>query len=314
MHAFLHAVHVFFGHLAAVHWTALAIGLACHFGKLLVRTSAWRNIVAAAFPEAEVPWRRIFGAYVAGVGVNSIVPARGGDAVKLYIARRAIDGGNYPTLAATLVVETLFDTVAATSLLLWALTLGVLPGLHVLPKLPSVDWTWAYRHPRHAAVLASILAVVLFEVSLWAARRVEQFWRRVARGFAVLRPPSRYVLRVATWQALSWVLRIASTWWFLRAFAVPATVHNALLVTVVQSLATLLPFSPGGAGTQQGLLVYVFRGKFSTTRLLSFSVGMNIAQTALNVLLGFAAIFITLRTLHWRRLVHAEQQAPAEVP
>jgi uncharacterized membrane protein YbhN (UPF0104 family) len=242
------------------------------------------------------------------------VPARGGDAAKVYIARRAVEGSNYPTLAATLVTETLFDSVAATGFLLWALSLGVLPGLDVLPKLPSVDWTWAYRHPRHAAVLASILAVVLFEVSLWAARRVEQFWRRVARGFAVLRPPSRYVLRVATWQALSWVLRIASTWWFLRAFAVPATVHNALLVTVVQSLATLLPFSPGGAGTQQGLLVYVFRGKFSTTRLLSFSVGMNIAQTALNVLLGFAAIFITLRTLHWRRLVHAEQQAPAEVP
>ena len=314
MHAFLHAVHVFFAHLAAVRWTPLGIGLACHLAKIVVRTIAWRNIVAASFPEAEVRWHRIFGAYVAGVGVNSIIPARGGDAVKLYIARRGIEGGNYATLAATLVAETLFDTVAASGFLLWALTLGVLPGLHVLPKLPSVDWTWAYRHPRLAAILATIIAVILVELGVWAARRVEEFWNRVARGFAVFRPPSRYMVQVATWQALSWVLRIASIWWFLRAFGVPATIHNALLVVVVQSLATLLPFSPGGAGTQQGLLVYVFRGKFSATRLLSFSVGMNIAQTALNVVLGFGAIFIVLRTLRWHRLVTAEQESPAEAP
>jgi hypothetical protein len=41
---------------------------------------------------------------------------------------------------------------------------------------------------------------------------------------------------------------------------------------------------------------------------------MNIAQTALNVVLGFGAIFIVLRTLRWHRLVTAEQQSRAEAP
>jgi uncharacterized membrane protein YbhN (UPF0104 family) len=310
--AFFHAVHVFFSHLAAVGWTALALGLACHFLKIVVRTIAWRNILAAAFPESRVRWRPIFGAYVAGVGVNSIAPARGGDLVKLYLAKRAIERSTYPTLGATLIVETLFDTVAATGFLLWALTLGVLPGFDVLPDLPSVDWTWVLRHSTLAAIVGALVLLALLTVLSWAALHVAEFWRRVARGFAILRPPSRYLLGVATWQALSWVLRIASIWWFLRAFHVPATVHNALLVQVVQSLSTLLPFSPGGAGTQQGLLVFVFRGRLSATRLLSFSVGMNLAQTVVNVALGFGAIFLAFRTLRWRRVVARDKEAAAE--
>src|SRR5438552_18558336 len=46
-------------------------------------------------------------AYIAGVGVNSVVPARGGDVVKLYLVRQRMDEANYPTLGATLAVETL---------------------------------------------------------------------------------------------------------------------------------------------------------------------------------------------------------------
>ena len=55
-------------------------------------------------------------------------------------------------------------------------------------------------------------------------------------------------------QAISWVFRIASLYFFLKAFGVHATIHNALLAQVVDSLATLFPATPGGAGTKQGLI------------------------------------------------------------
>jgi uncharacterized membrane protein YbhN (UPF0104 family) len=276
----------------------------------VVRIRGWFNILRAAYPRAtELRYRHVLQAYFAGSGLNAVVPARGGDVMKLYLAKRAVPDANYATLAATLVVETLFDSVAASALLLWALTLGVLPGLHVLPDLPSVDWTWALRHPRLAAVVAGILAVGLAIAFVWLRRRVDEFRRRVARGFAIFRPPRRYVLRVATWQAASWVLRIASVWWFLRAFDLPATVHNALLVQVVQSLSTLLPLTPGGFGTEQGLLVAVFHRKLPATALLSFSVGQKIAFSIVNVVLGFGAIFAMVRTLDWRRLA-AQRETP----
>jgi uncharacterized membrane protein YbhN (UPF0104 family) len=75
-------------------------------------------------------------------------------------------------------------------------------------------------------------------------------------------------------------------------------------VLAVQSLSTLLPFTPGGVGTQQGLIVYVFRNEHvGKTRLVSFSVGMQIALTAFNVLLGVVALAFMARTLRWKRIV-----------
>jgi len=73
--------------------------------------------------------------------------------------------------------------------------------------------------------------------------------------------------------------------------------------------STLFPFTPGGVGTQQGLLVYVFRGApISRTALLSFSVGMQVATALLSALLGFASILLMLKTLRWRKLVVADEQ------
>ena len=57
MGEFFHAVRVFGEQLADVGWLALAIALAFHFLKILVRTFAWRNILQASYPDLSVPWR-----------------------------------------------------------------------------------------------------------------------------------------------------------------------------------------------------------------------------------------------------------------
>ena len=306
MSEFFDAVEVFFEHLAAVQWTALGIALLFHVARLVVRTFAWRTILAAAYPETRVPLPGVFGAYVAGVGVNAIFPARAGDLVKLLLVHRRIEGAHYPTLGATLLVETLFDFVVATLLFVWALKLGVLPGLDVLPNLPSIDFSWMVRHPRLAAIVAGCVFVALAIVSWWGIHRVRAFWQEVGQGLAILRDRGRFFRGVVTWQTLSWVFRLASAYYFLKAFAIPAGLENALLVLVVQGLSTMMPFTPGGAGTEQGLIAYVFRDEAGTAALLSFSVGMKIAIIAVNAALGFAAIGIMLRTFRWRRAVRSE--------
>ncbi len=101
----------FFHHLADVHWLPLAIGLGFHLLRLLARVPAWRNILRASYPDLVIPRRTVTGAYLAGVGVNSVLPARGGDILKLYLVKHRVEGTTYPTLGSTLVVETLFDSV-----------------------------------------------------------------------------------------------------------------------------------------------------------------------------------------------------------
>lgn len=307
MSEFFDAVQVFFEHLAAVQWGALGLAIAFHLMRLVVRTFAWRTILAAAYPETRVPLPGVFGAYVAGVGVNAIFPARGGDIVKLLLVHRRIEGSHYPTLGATLLVETLFDFVVATLLFAWALQLGVLPGLDVLPDLPSIDFAWFARHPRAAAVIGGVLLVGLTALSWWGIHRVRAFWQEVGQGLAILHDRGRFFRGVVTWQALSWSFRLASAYYFLTAFSISSTLENAFLVLVVQGLSTMLPFTPGGAGTEQGLIAFVFRGEAATAELLSFSVGMKIAIILVNAALGFAAIGIMLRTFRWRRAVKGEE-------
>jgi glycosyltransferase 2 family protein len=68
----------------------------------------------------------------------------------------------------------------------------------------------------------------------------------------------------------------------------------------------VVPFTPGGAGAQQALLVATLEGP-SRAAVLSYSVGQQIAMAAWSVVLGFAAILIIFRTTDWRGLVRAAE-------
>lgn len=309
IHSVLHALGVFFSHLTAVEWKWLALAILAQLLKLAAVSRAWTNIVRAAYPQERVRWPTMFGAYVAGTGVNAIIPARGGDVVRLFLAKRRIEHSTYTTLVSTSLLQTLFDMVIAGCFVLWALTQHVLPGIDVLksPKLPALDYGWAFRHPTAGLVL--FLLLLLFGAALvaWIAERVEEFRAKVAQGFAAFADRTYYGTHVVPWQLLDWTLRLVTVFFFLHAFHIPATVHNALLVQVSQSLATILPVSPGGIGTEQALLVYIFRNVTTKSVALSFSVGMRVTLIVVNALVGFTAILLMTGTLNVRRQAEADR-------
>ena len=317
IHSVLHALGVFFGHLASVEWKWLAIGVCAQLGKLIAVSRAWTAMVRAAYPDETVRWRTMFGAYVAGTGVNAIIPARGGDVVRLFLAKRRINNATYTTLVSTSLLQTLFDMVVASCFIVWALTQRVLPGLHVLesPSLPALDYGWAFRHPKAGLILFGLLLIFGTALIAWIAERVEEFKAKVARGFAAFADRQYYFTRVVPWQLLDWTLRLVTVFFFLRAFHIPATVHNALLVQVSQSLATILPVSPAGIGTEQALLVYIFRNVTTKSVALSFSVGMRVTLIIVNAIVGFTAILLMTGTLRVRRQAEADRAGaePARV-
>ena len=299
----LDATEAFFDRLSEVDFAPLALAIACHLLKTACTSRAWRNTLVAAYPGERIRWRQIWAAYIAGVGVNAILPVRGGDAVKLVMAHRAVRGATYTTLASSLVVLAIVDALMALSLFVFALTQHVLPSLDVLPNLPSFDFAWFLAHPRASAVVAAAVAVLLLIGVVWTRRRVEEFRARVRQGVAVLRDRPRYLRTVVFWQLCDWTLRFVTIGFFLRAFDIDPSLRNVLLVQVTTSLANLVPATPGGIGTEQAFLVYVFRGEAPRSTLLAFSVGMRITLTVVNVLVGFAAILATLGTLDFRRHV-----------
>ncbi|MGZ4372538.1 MAG: lysylphosphatidylglycerol synthase transmembrane domain-containing protein [Gaiellaceae bacterium] len=309
IHSVFHAIGVFFHHLAAVEWKWLAIGILCHLCKLVAVSRAWQNIIRAAYPDRPVRWRQMFGSYVAGTGVNALIPARGGDVVRLFLAKRQIEGSTYTTLVSTSLLQTLFDMLVATCFIVWAVTQHVLPGLDALrsPRLPALDYGWAFRHPVAGLILFGLLLLFGTALVAWIAERVEEFRAKVAQGFAAFRDRSYYLRRVVFWQLVDWTLRLVTVFFFLRAFGIPATLRNALLVQVSQSLATIFPVSPAGIGTEQALLLYIFRSVTSKSMALSFSVGMRVTLIIVNAVVGFTAILLMTGTLRIRRAAEADR-------
>jgi len=311
--SFRHGAEEFFHRLADIGWPAMAIALGFYLAHLLARSRAWQNVLRAAYPDRKVPYARITAAYLAGAGLNSIIPARVGDAVKIFLAKRSIRRSTYPTVVSSFFVGSVFDTSAGILVFVYALTQGLLPRPPELPDLPAFDIAFWAQHPSlllFTLTALGILAVVIFAV---LARRVEAFWDRVKQGAIVLADPLRYLRTVASWQALGWLCRFFSFWFFLDAFHVGGSFQNVLLVMSVQAIATLLPLTPGGAGAQQALLVATLVGP-GPIAVLTYSVGQQIAIAAWTALLGALALIFVFRTTDWRRLIRsasreAEQHA-----
>jgi uncharacterized protein (TIRG00374 family) len=262
---------------------------------------AWRNVLVSAYPETRVGWLPLYAACVAGAGVNALFPARMGDVVRLTMAHRAIKGSTYITLVSSNLVLAIVDALCVIALFAWAVTEGVLPSLDVLPYLPSFDFAWFLRHETVAEVALLVLVFGAIALGVWIRANVAEFRERFRQAFTVVRTPVRWLRTVVVWQLAEWALRLATVWFMLGAFRIEQSARNVLLVQAAESLATLLPISPGGIGTQQALLVYTLRGSASRSALLAFSVGMKLTLTFVNAIVGFAAILLTLRTLRFRR-------------
>ena len=302
--SFRHGAQEFFHRLADIGWPAMVIALAFYLAHLLARSRAWQNVLRAAYPDRKVPYTRITAAYLAGAGLNSVVPARVGDAVKIFLAKRSIRRSTYPTVVSSFFVGSVFDISAGILVFLYALTQGLLPQPPELPDLPAFDIAFWAEHP--SLLLFTLTALGVGVVVLFAvlARRVEAFWDRVKQGAVVLTDIPLYLRTVALWQGIGWVMRFFSLWFFLEAFHIGGSFQNVLLVMSVQAVSTLLPLTPGGAGAQQALLVATLVGP-GPIAVLTYSVGQQIAIAAWTAVLGALALIFVFRTTDWRRLIRS---------
>jgi uncharacterized membrane protein YbhN (UPF0104 family) len=276
------------------------LGLALYAGYLLLRSRALLSALRAAYPDDQVRWRDVWGAYMVGYAINNVFPLGGGNLAQLFLTRLAIPTSSYPAVASGLWTGVVFDWFMGVLIMCFAFTQGVFPKPPDFSKLPAFDISFFASNMRFTLFFLTAMGILFLVAFALLSARVRAFWARVRQGLTILRDRERYRREMAAWQFGSWVLRFASYWALLDAFHIGGSVRNALLVLAVQVVASVFPFTPGGAGVQQAFLLKIFS---HSTYVAAFSVGQQIATAALTTALGFGALVLIFRFRSFREVV-----------
>jgi hypothetical protein len=248
----------------------LAAGLVLHLVADVVRNGGWHGALRAAGPGLRsVRLRDVQAAAFAGGGANALVPARGGEILKVVLIRRRAPAAPAPTVAATLVAESLLESAAGALLLAWALWQGLVPVDTLTGAIAR-----ASGRPLLAAAVGLAAAGVVAVLCALLRRRARRIVRDLRTGLAVLRCP-RAVLRVVGPQLAGRLVRLAAIACCLSACGLPAGVAAAAVTMAVDG-GTRVSFAPATAGLRVGLLSY---GLPAATGA-AVSVGSTVAYVA----------------------------------
>jgi Lysylphosphatidylglycerol synthase TM region len=272
----------------------------------VVRVRAWHAALAGT--AHEVRYRDVVIAHLGGAGFNGLVPAHGGDAVKLALLKRRRPEVPFGQLLGSLAPPAALEALLTALLLAWALGTGVLaaPSAGEIP-LPLVGAA--------AATAAGALWLL--------ARKAPRLLRDVRAGMAALRRPRELARTVAPWVLAARMFRLAAIACFVSAVGLPVTLAGALVVMAIQGgvgsngpasapvriavLSASMPAAIGGHSVS-----------FRTAAELigAAQVGPMVANLAISILV----LGITLRTASPRRVAHycrenvkAIRPAPATV-
>jgi uncharacterized membrane protein YbhN (UPF0104 family) len=311
--SFINSAGQFFSQLANLSWLPLLLGMALYALYLLLRSRALFNAVRAAYPGVSVRWRDVWGGYMVGYAINNVFPLGGGNIAQLFLTRVAIEPASYPTIASALATGVIFDWFAGLLIMGFAFTQGVFPKPPDFSKLPAFDISFFASNMRFTLFFLTVLGILFLVGFALLSAKVRAFWQRIRQGLAILRDRDRYLRQMASWQFASWIARFFSYWALLDAFHIGGSVRNALLVLAVQVVASVFPFTPGGAGVQQALLLTIFA---HAPEVAAFSVGQQIATAVLTSVLGFAALVLIFRFKSFREVMahgraHRRREAAA---
>jgi hypothetical protein len=220
---------------AKVGWLSAALVL--HVCGQACRGLAWRGVLNAAWPG--VSRRRVCAWHICGAGLTGVLSVRGGDAVRIALAKRELPRATWAALAGSLAVEGSFEVVCGIVLTFVAAWLGI----------------GSLGAPSPAIVVGACVAAGAVAVLAARSARVRGIVCEVRRGFAVLQDRRRWLRDVLPWQVAARALRFAAVACFLLAFGLPAAPAVVIAACAAQGSGALLPLPGAGPATWAAALV-----------------------------------------------------------
>ncbi|HVR05034.1 MAG TPA: lysylphosphatidylglycerol synthase transmembrane domain-containing protein [Solirubrobacteraceae bacterium] len=242
-------------------WVLLAFALMSL--AMLARAVSWHEVIRAALPHTAIRWPAVIRATMIGVMGSAVFPGRVGEAARVVVLSRRIEGPTrrlLPVLAGTVFSQTLINllalailaTVTLTSIQLFSHTgLSSLIGVLIVP-------------------LVIVLIVLVGPVALRAAQRSHSLRLRLAaatlarllslarQGLAAFARP-RHGVPAIIFQLLAWTLQWLACYAVLLALGLQS--HGGLAaaaaVLLAVNVSAVLPATPSNVGVFQAACLVV---------------------------------------------------------
>jgi len=296
----------------SVYWLLLALVLKTAESALI--GLGWRNILRAAYPRSDLPFKTAWGASQGGTAINALAPAQAGTAAMIGIFRKSIPGSSVAGVTSATVVQSLFFTAVSVVIVICVAIFRP----RTVSKGSPADESGGFiaSHPVVVAIVIVVAAGVLIYFWPRLKPKLVSQWHKAKQGAAIFRDWRRYALGVALPSAGSYACRIGVNVVFMAAFGIPITAFTVFLIASSHMLSGLFALTPGGVGQTQALDIATLRGHASSDAIGAFSITQDSVMTIWNVVLGVVVMvwafgFDQMKTLLSKEGRHP--QAEAEV-
>jgi len=286
---------------------AFLLGVLSALLQPVVKSRAWRNLLAAAFPDANVRWRDAYGAYLVKSGAGIFLPMHGDDAIRVALMKDRIEGGSPAAVAATAGVGTLTDAIVTVVLL----------GVSTWLGASAVDWHSIAAHPVKPAIVMILVVASIVTAFTVLRRRMRGVGEELKQGVAIFKHRGAYTRTVLPWRAIDFALQLATLYLLLIAFGFRgATLTSVVLIRTAQRVTVSLPGFLE-TGSQQAMIVGILNtGGHTAGEAFGFGFGSKVTTSGLNIVLALVAARLMLGPLHLRARItqklHGAEPVPTE--
>lgn len=268
-----------------------------------LRTIRWRYLLR--LEGATLPFTPLWHATAIGFMANNVLPARAGEVVRAYAARK-LTGVRFSTAFASVAVERMLDGIVLVGMLVVAAFAG---GF-------SADTTVGGVTVGQVAVWAGAVFGGLLLVALVVVQRPALMVRLARRIFGVVLPsaladrmgvileglvagldalgtPSR-AFAAFFWSVVVWSTYAVSFWFGFVAFDVAAPWSATLMLQALIAFGVALPSAPGFFGIFEGVsrAALALYG-VAAGQAVSFAIGYHVATFIPITLLGLWSLWAT---------------------
>ena len=298
--------------LAAADWRLIAPAIGLYFIGVWLRSVRWGLLL----PEHvdRIKTTTLFRVLVVGFTVNNLLPLRVGEVARAYLLARWC-GVPYGTTVASLVVERVLDGLSLAVLLLVALVLLPAPGyLVAVGVIAACGFLAGALLLALAAWRASLVTGLASFLARFLPQRLGLLIAGLATNFAhslsLVHSPWR-LARLLGLSLLAWCFELGLFFVLMLSLGIPGSYPLALLVGSAANFATLLPSSPGYAGTFDGVLIKVLHDTAGVATGLAGAYDVVVHMTLFLPVVVVGTLVLWRSHMTFNQITHAADRSTA---